>query len=226
MAMEFKPFAFRSPRILFKRNSWKDIPKTCEEFGKKGLLVTGSTVKTKSVAFPAILDEFKSKGITVIEIIREGKEPSTREVDTIASTVKREGVDWILGIGGGSALDLAKAASGLARNEGSSADYQGGKEMAKEGVPFIAVPTTAGTGSEITNNAVLINEEKHLKLSIRGDKMMARIAVFDPVLTRSMSPQVTAYTGLDALTQAIEAYVSKACNPMCDLFAERAIEAI
>ncbi len=226
MTMELKPFTFRSPRIVFKRNAWKDIPKTCEEFGKHGLLVTGNTVKTKSGVFPALLDEFKNKGIAIMEITREGNEPSTREVDAIASIAKRENADWILGIGGGSALDLAKAASGLARNDGSSSDYQGGKDLVKEGIPFIAVPTTAGTGSEATNNAVLINEEKHLKLSIRGDKMMARVAVLDPILTRSMSPQVTAYTGLDALTQAIEAYVSKACNPMSDLLAERAIEAI
>lgn len=224
--MEFKPFTFRSPRIVFKRSSWKDITKICEEFGKKGLLITGNTVKTKSGAFPEIMNEFTSKGVAVAEIIREGKEPTTREVDAIASTIKKDGYDWILGIGGGSTLDLAKAASGLARNEGSSADYQGGKDLVRDGVPFIAVPTTAGTGSEITNNAVLINEEKRLKLSIRGDKMMARVAVFDPVLTRSMPPQVTAYTGLDALTQAIEAYVSKASNPMADLLAERAIEAI
>jgi alcohol dehydrogenase class IV len=226
MTMEFKPFTFRSPRILFKRSSWKDIPKVCEDFGKHGLLVTGITVKTKSGVFPALLEEFKKKGIVLTEIMREGKEPSTREVDAVANTAKREKVDWILGIGGGSALDIAKAVAGLARNDGLAGDYQGGKELANEGIPFIAVPTTAGTGSEITNNAVLIDEEKHLKLSIRGDKMMARLAVFDPVLTRSMSPQVTAYTGLDALTQAIEAYVSKASNPMSDLLAERAIEAI
>nr|MDO8088173.1 iron-containing alcohol dehydrogenase [Candidatus Sigynarchaeum springense] len=223
---EFKPFTFRSPRIVFKRNAWKDLPRICEEYGKHGMIVTGSTVMSKSGVYPALMDAFKAQKIVVREIIREGREPTVREVDTLANTARTEKVDWILGIGGGSSLDLAKAAAGLARNDGSAAVYQEGKDLPSEGIPFIAVPTTAGTGSDITNNAVLINEQKHVKLSIRGDKMLARVAVLDPVLSRSMTPQVTAYTGLDALTQAIEAYVSKACNPMSDLLAERAIEAI
>ncbi len=223
---EFKPFTFRSPRIVFKRNAWKELPKICEEYGKQGMLVTGSTVMAKSGVYPALMEAFKAQMIEVREIVRQGREPTVREVDALASAARTEKVDWILGIGGGSALDLAKAAAGLARNEGSAAVYQEGKDLVNEGIPFIAVPTTAGTGSEATNNAVLINEERRVKLSIRGDRMLARVALLDPVLTRSMTPQVTAHTGLDALTQAIEAYVSKASNPMTDLLAERAIEAI
>ncbi|MBN2151052.1 MAG: iron-containing alcohol dehydrogenase [Candidatus Lokiarchaeota archaeon] len=223
---EFKPFTFRSPRIVFKRNAWKDLPRICGEFGKQGMLVTGTTVMAKSGVYPALMGDLKAQGMVVREIVREGREPTVREVDSIASAARAECVDWILGIGGGSALDLAKAAAGLARNEGSAGVYQEGKDLAKEGIPFVAVPTTAGTGSEITNNAVLINEQRRVKLSIRGDKMLARAAVLDPVLTRSMNPQVTSHTGLDALTQAIEAYVSKAANPLSDLLAEKAIEAI
>ncbi|MEX2683734.1 MAG: iron-containing alcohol dehydrogenase, partial [Candidatus Sigynarchaeota archaeon] len=157
---EFRPFTFRSPRIVFKRNAWKDIPKICEEYGNQGMIVTGSTVISKSGVYPALMDAFKAQKIVVKEIVREGGEPTVREADTLASEARKEKTDWILGIGGGSSLDLAKAAAGLAKNEGSAAVYQEGKDLANEGIPFIAVPTTAGTGSDITNNAVLINEQK------------------------------------------------------------------
>lgn len=228
MISDLKPFTFRTPRIVFKRESWKDLPKICGEFGEQGLLVTGTTLRDKSGIYPELMNEFETKNIVVKEVIRKGGEPTVAEVDALANEL-REGdqrVDWVLGIGGGSSLDLAKSIAGLARNEGSAAEYQEGKDLINEGIPFIAVPSTAGTGSEITNNAVLINEEKHVKLSIRGDKMMAKVAVFDPVLTTSMSPETTAYSGTDALVQAIESYVSKASNPIPDLLAEKAIEII
>nr|MDO8109181.1 iron-containing alcohol dehydrogenase [Candidatus Sigynarchaeota archaeon] len=223
MSGDFKPFQFRSPRIVFKRNAWKDIPNICEEFGKRGLLITGAHLKEKSSTYPGLMAEFEAKKLAVRESIRKGSEPTVGEVELVTIAVRQQKYDWVLGIGGGSTIDLAKAVAGLARNEGSAAMYQEGKDLVNDGIPFIAVPTTAGTGSELTNNAVLINEQKRVKLSIRGDKMMARVAVFDPVLTVSMTPEVTAHTGLDALTQAIESYVSKASNPFTDLLAERAI---
>ncbi|HME54784.1 MAG TPA: iron-containing alcohol dehydrogenase [Candidatus Lokiarchaeia archaeon] len=228
MLEDLKPFTFRTPRIVFKRESWKDLPKICAEFGEKGLLVTGTTLKDKSGIYPELMNEFEAKNLVVEEITRKGGEPTVTEVDTLAGELREEDqrVDWVLGIGGGSTLDLAKSAAGLSRNEGSAAEYQQGKDLITEGITFIAVPTTAGTGSEITNNAVLINEATHAKLSIRGDKMMAKVAVFDPVLTVSMSPETTAYSGTDALVQAIEAYVSKASISITDLLAEKAIEII
>lgn len=217
-------FQFRSPKLIFGRNSYKQIPKICSQYGNKGILVTGQNFKSNCDKFGEILSNLESEHIEYKLIIRDSNEPTVTEVDDLSKKIKEEKFNWILGIGGGSTLDLAKAASGLATNEGSSADYQKGKEVEKEGIPFIAVPTTAGTGSEITNNAVLINKKENVKLSIRGDSMIAKVALFDPVLTFSMPPKITAYTGMDALTQAIEAYVCKARNPLSDHFASLSID--
>jgi alcohol dehydrogenase class IV len=217
-------FQFRSPKLIFGRNTYKQIPKICAQYGKKGIFVTGQNVKSNGIIFDEILSEFKANNMDCKIIIRESGEPTVTDVDSLAKHIKDNKINWILAIGGGSTMDLAKAASGLANNEGSSADYQKGKDVEKDGIPFIAVPTTAGTGSEITNNAVLINKKENVKLSIRGDTMIARVAIFDPVLTVSMAPKITAYTGMDALTQAIEAYVCKARNPLSDHFASLAID--
>lgn len=217
-------FQFRSPKLIFGRNSYKQLPKICSQYGKKGILVTGHNFKSQCDKFNEILKDLESEHIDYKLITRDSNEPTVTEVDDLARKIRDEHFNWILGIGGGSTLDLAKAASGLATNEGSSADYQKGKEVEKEGIPFIAVPTTAGTGSEITNNAVLINKKENVKLSIRGDSMIAKVSLFDPILTVSMPPKITAYTGMDALTQAIEAYICKARNPLSDHFASLAID--
>jgi alcohol dehydrogenase class IV len=223
---DLKPFQFRSPRIIFKREAWKDLGKICSsEFGPNGVLVIGSSFKDSEIC-QGLLADFEERGSNVAEFLRKGGEPTVAEVDDLAGRLRDVDAAWVLGIGGGSTLDLAKSAAGLARNEYSAAIYQEGLEVPLEGIPFVAVPTTAGTGSEVTNNAVLINEDKRAKLSIRGEKLIAKIAVLDPVLTLSAPPDVTAYSGLDALVQAIEAFVSKACNPFSDLLAEKAIGVI
>ncbi len=221
-----KGFTFRSPRIVFKRDAIPDIIKACSAFGRRGIIISSSSFKANDASSNALSSQFKAEAIETECITRRGFEPTVDEVDAMASIIKRGGFEWVLGIGGGSTLDLAKAAAGLALNDGSAARYQKGTDVPNPGIPFIAVPTTAGTGSEITNNAVLINNDENVKLSIRGDALLARVAVLDPLLTASMPPAITAHTGLDALVQAVEAYVSKASNPLSDTFAERAIEII
>ncbi|MHA1728768.1 MAG: iron-containing alcohol dehydrogenase family protein [Promethearchaeota archaeon] len=219
-------FNFRSPKIIFGNNSLEKVPELCRQFGNKGFLITGRSFKRNPKIFPLLIDQFKEKKIEIILKLKKLGEPTIVEVDELTKAANKEKIDWIIGIGGGGTLDLAKAVAGLATNEGSAADYQKGKSMINDALPFIAVPTTAGTGSEITNNAVLIDNSKNIKKSIRGDSMLSNYAVYNPLLTLSMPSNITANTGMDALTQAIESYVSKSRNALSDYFAERSIELI
>ncbi|MHA1699855.1 MAG: iron-containing alcohol dehydrogenase family protein, partial [Promethearchaeota archaeon] len=219
-------FQFRSPRIIFGPNRIEELAGICKVFGNKGFIVCGKSFKNNKKIHDGVISRFEDNDLDFDVVVRKGGEPTVSDVDNLAERFRTEYANWIVGIGGGSSLDLAKAAAGLATNENSAAYYQEGHLPAKPGIPFIAVPTTAGTGSEVTNNSVLINAKKGIKKSIRGDKMLAKVAILDPTLTTSMPPNITAWTGLDALTQAIESYVSKASNALSDYFAKRAIELI
>ena len=132
----------------------------------------------------------------------------------------------VVGLGGGSAMDTAKSIAGLATLDGDIYEYHAGRMPERPGMPFIAIPTTAGTGAEVTKNAVLINPRTQFKQSIRGEEWFARVAIVDPELTLTMSPKLTAITGSDALCQAIEAYTSIAATAITDALAEKAIKLI
>ena len=217
-------FQFRSPKLVFKQGCWKDIPNLCKRYGENGLLISGSSFKRNQDIYSELEAIFEQNDMNVQKVVRKGSEPTTNEVDGLVGVTKSGSFNWILGIGGGSTLDLSKAVAGLTCNPHPASYYQEGHEVELKGLPFIAVPTTAGTGSEITNNSVLIDQDKGIKKSIRGDNMIAKIALLDPTLTSTMPPEITAHTGMDALTQAIESYVSKASNVLSDYFAERAIK--
>ncbi|QQP93275.1 iron-containing alcohol dehydrogenase (plasmid) [Skermanella sp. TT6] len=153
-------------------------------------------------------------------------DPSIETVIACAETVRREGYDLIIGLGGGSALDVAKCASVLARNEGDVAQYLGIDKVERPGVPKILIPTTSGTGSEVTNVAVLSLKADKTKKGIVSRHLLADTAILDPELTLGLPPAVTASTGMDALTHAIEAYVSRFAQPLTDDFALKAIRMI
>jgi len=124
-------------------------------------------------------------------------------VDAGIDLARRAAVEAVIGLGGGSAIDTAKAIAGTAPLRGSIWEYHGGRAIEGPGLPFIAVPTTAGTGAEVTKNAVLIDPRNRVKYSIRDDRWFARVALLDPETTVSLPPEVTAATGSDALCQAI-----------------------
>lgn len=128
----------------------------------------------------------------------------------------------IVGLGGGSALDTAKATAALATNGGCVKDWEDPRRLDKDPLPMIAVPTTAGTGSEVTWVAVITDEEHHYKMTLLDERLAPDVAILDPELTTSLPPQVTAATGMDALTHAMEAYTCKAANPFSDALALRA----
>ena len=197
-------------RILFGEGTAAGLPDLVRGFGRRPLLVTGASPE-RTAAFASALsaEAFAVPGEPTVEMIRLG----TRRV-------REAGCDVVVSLGGGSAIDAGKAIAAIATNGGEPLDFLevigAGKSMATTPLPFIAVPTTAGTGSEVTRNAVLGSPEQGVKVSLRSPLMLPRVAVVDPELTYGLPPTVTAYTGLDALTQLIEPYVSSRANPLTD----------
>ena len=147
-------------------------------------------------------------------------EPSVEVVNRAKEVALSAGSDLVISIGGGSVIDSGKAAAALIPNEGAVLDYLEvigkGQKLKAAPLPFIALPTTAGTGAEVTKNAVLASHENRVKVSLRDNRMLADIALVDPLLTHSMPPAVTASTGMDALAQVLEPYVSCLANPLTD----------
>jgi len=147
-------------------------------------------------------------------------EPTLELVRAGVRLARQERCEVVVGLGGGSVIDTGKAIAALLTNGGDPLDYVEvvgkGQAITKPGVPFIAIPTTAGTGAEVTRNAVLFSPEHHVKVSLRGQHLLARVALVDPESTHGLPPAVTASTGLDALTQLIEPFVSCKANPLTD----------
>jgi alcohol dehydrogenase class IV len=162
-----------------------------------------------------------------VEQLAVSGEPDVAAVDAGARRARERGCDVVVGIGGGSAIDTAKAVAGLATNPGSALDYLEvvgrGQALAAPALPLVAVPTTAGTGAEVTRNTVILAPAQRFKASIRSPFLYPRVALIDPELARSLPPEVTASTGLDALTQLVESYVSVRANPLTDALARDGI---
>ncbi len=153
-------------------------------------------------------------------------EPGLKLADNGCKLAKKAKCDCVIGVGGGSAMDVAKAVSILLTNGGKAEDYLGLGKIKKPGVPKIMVPTTAGTGAEVTFTAVFINEKTKSKGGMNGDPLYPDVAVLDPLLTLTMPPHVTAATGIDAFIHAVEAYLSTQAHPISDMYALEAIELI
>jgi alcohol dehydrogenase class IV len=204
-----------SNRIVFGSGVLKEVGKASSKMGVRPLVVTGSSPVRAEVLF-AILEEV---GVEWQVFALEG-EPTVDSVNAALQTALENNCDHVIGCGGGSAIDTAKAVSVLLTNPGELIDYLevigGGKAIEQPAAPCIAIPTTAGTGAEVTKNAVLGVPNKRVKVSMRSIHMLPRLALVDPELTFSQPPDVTASTGLDALTQLIEPFVSIRANPLTD----------
>jgi alcohol dehydrogenase class IV len=202
-------------RIVFGAGTRHQLPAIVRAFGHRALLVGGRhlhAARDRST-LPDLGDvtPFLVEGEPTIDVVRRG-----------ADLFRAEHCDVVIAIGGGSVLDAAKAIAALATNRGDVLDYLEvigrGQPLERAPAPCIAAPTTAGTGSEVTRNAVLGSAEHGVKASLRHASMLPRVAVIDPELTSSLPSAVTASTGLDALTQVIEPYVSPRATPMTDAF--------
>ncbi len=226
----FQAFSIaRLPRIEFGSGATSRLPGICRRYGRRLLLVTGERSLRATPHWGRITAGLKAEGLGWDHFTVDG-EPSPELVDRAVQAYRNTPVDTVVGIGGGSALDAAKAIAGLLRVRRSVLDYlEGvGPERAYEGpaVPFIAVPTTAGTGSEATKNAVLsLRGPQGFKKSFRDERLVAQYAVVDPQLLASCPREVIAANGMDALTQLIESYVSIRANPFTDSLAIGALRA-
>lgn len=219
------PFVFSGfPRLHFGAGRIQEAPDLALKYGKRALLVTGARSFRASRAFDNLIKGFGSRGIT-IDLCEAAGEPSPEMVDEITAAFHGKGVKVVVAVGGGSVIDAAKAVSAMLPSGESVSGYlEGVGKKAHDGrkVPMIAVPTTAGTGSEATKNAVLSRVgEKGFKRSLRHDHFVPDIALVDPELARSCPPETTAACGMDALSQLIESYVSKKSNPVTDALAEK-----
>ncbi|MDD2600251.1 MAG: iron-containing alcohol dehydrogenase [Kiritimatiellae bacterium] len=195
------------------------------EFGGRGVLVHGGSLRD-SGKLAEITARFDT-GAQLQTHCHRGGEPTVFEVDALRAEIRRRGADWVAAIGGGSVLDLAKAAAGLADHSGETAFYQLHPDQIRAArIPLIAAPTTAGTGSEATVVSVLTHPDKGLKQSIRHPSHMPRIVILDPTLLQACPPATIAAAGLDAFVQAFESYTSRHATPFTQCLAEFAIERI
>lgn len=213
----------RLPRIEFAAGAVAKLPAIARAYGSRALMVTGGASLKHGPLWSALTAGLAERGISWLHLSVPG-EPSPQMVDEAVRSLRGETIDVVLGIGGGSALDAAKAIAGLLRPGNSVMDHlEGvGPELPYQGpaTPFIAVPTTAGTGSEATKNAVLsVQGAEGFKKSFRDDKLVAEVALVDPDLLATCPPSVIAANGMDALTQLLESYVSARAAPFTDSLA-------
>ncbi len=202
-------------RIIFGAGALERVSGLAADLGRRVLVVCGRAPERADV----LEQMLKIHGLTVSRF-SVGGEPNLEHLAEGLSRARDNGTEVVIGFGGGSVIDTAKALAALIKNPGDVMDYLEvigrGRPLANAPAPCIAVPTTAGTGAEVTCNAVLKSIEHGVKVSLRSPMMFPRFAVVDPEVTSSLPPPVTAATGLDALTQLIEAYVSKKSNPLTD----------
>ncbi len=195
-----------------------------KKMGNKAFIVTGRHVAVSDMMkqLTALLDE---NGIDCVIFDGITGEPTDTMIENGVEMLKSSGCDFIIGIGGGSPLDSAKAIAAMAVNEGSIADYNG-KEITGEILPLTAIPTTAGTGSEATKFTVITDSEKGIKMLLKGDVLVPKLAIVDSSFTVGAPKSVTSATGLDALTHAVEAYTSRKAFSMTDTLAVSAVKRI
>lgn len=204
-----------SARILFGAGRVHEVGALAADVGKRAFVITGKTTERAAPLFDALA----ANNIEAATFAVSG-EPTTDIAQEATQQAKAAECDLVIGFGGGSPLDTGKAVAALLTNGGVPLDYLEvigkGQPITQPAAPYIAIPTTAGTGTEVTRNAVLKSPQHRVKVSLRSALILPRIAVIDPELTYSLPPDVTASTGLDAFTQVLEPFVSLKANPMTD----------
>ena len=220
---EINRFSFAtSQQVIFGPGAIEELKRLLPGLGKNALLLTNRTFSLENPVAKNLLEcqiPFEQMVITT--------EPDPECIKAGLDLVRKNSLDLVISIGGGSVLDAGKAIAMLAANGGDLYDYieviGNGFPITRRSIPFIAIPTTTGTGSEVTRNAVISLPEQGVKASLRSDHMFPTVAIIDPELTVSLSPLVTAYTGMDALTQVIEPYLSLKANHFVDTICQDAI---
>ena len=209
-------------RVVFGADSLERVGELARDLGAKHvLLVTDKGIAAAGHPARAVgFLEAAGLHVTIYDEVREN--PSTVDVDRCVAVAREAGIDLIVGLGGGSSMDTAKGANFILTNGGQIKDYWGVGKATKPMLPLIAIPTTAGTGSECQSFALISDEQTHLKMACGDPKASAKIAILDPLLTVSQPPRVTACTGIDALAHALETAVSKKRTPFSAIYSREA----
>ncbi len=217
-------YDFLSPsQIIFGWGKRKELGTLLQGIGKRLFIITGSRTLAEKGVYTDLVESVSIVGIEAIILGEIDQEPEVKDVDHFVEQILEydpNSDDMVLGIGGGSAMDLAKAVAAMAANRhgNSVQDFlEGvgkGLQVEQKPLSFIAMPTTSGTGSEVTKNAVISNYDPPFKKSLRDPSMIARLVVIDPQLTTLCPPEITAYSGMDTITQLIESYISKNAKPI------------
>jgi alcohol dehydrogenase class IV len=220
-------FVLRAPgQVTFGAGSSLEAPAIAARLGQRVLLVVGGASLERSGVLERMEHELARAGATGT-VLRVAGEPEVQAIDEGVGACIDAGCDAVLAVGGGSVIDAAKAIAALATNGGQASDYledlaperQGPRAIERDPLPVVAVPTTAGSGSEVTRNAVLRVAQARVKRSMRSDRMIPRVAIVDPELSSTAPLAVAASAGLDALTHLVESYVSRGSQPTTDLLA-------
>ncbi len=202
-------------RIIFGPGTREEVPALASRMGRHALVVGGRSRGRTS----GLIQGLRARGMNAT-IFAVDREPTMEIILEGLTLARAESCDLVIGMGGGSVIDAGKAIAALLTNPGELLEYLevigGSQSIPNPPAPYIAIPTTAGTGTEVTRNAVIISREHEVKVSMRSDMMLPRLVVADPELTYSLPPHITAGTGLDALTQLVEAFVSVKANPFTD----------
>ena len=221
-----KTFAFQLPtRVEFGPGAARRIGEEAAQLGCRPLLVTDPGVLSAGVVDP-LLSRLRDAGLETFTFSDVEANPRAATVDATAAAGRDHGADMVIAVGGGSALDTAKGAAAVITHGGAILDYEGVDRLPGPTIPVVAVPTTAGTGSEVTAWSIVTDPARHYKMAVGGAYLSPRLALVDPELTFSLPPTPTAMTGADALTHAIEAFTARCSNPISDALALYAVELI
>jgi alcohol dehydrogenase class IV len=224
----FKSIVFQTPTIYFGIDRVGQLGQEAKKLGAgRVFLITGPQVKKAGVLEMA-LSHLRAESIEVEVHIqeRDTPEPATDRVEEAAGIAKKGNFDVIIGLGGGSILDVAKMVSALITNPGRTEDYFGREKVPRRGKPTIIVPTTSGTGAEVTKHAVFLDRTNNVKKVVASSNLLPNVAIVDPAMTLTCSPSVTASAGIDAYIHAAEAFLSKNANAITDTLALESISII
>lgn len=218
-------YQFTLPRSIFiGKNALEASEAAVKELGKKAFVVTGRIV-TKAGIVGTLTGYLESWGIEYVVFNDITGEPTDIMIEAGVKAYRQTGCDFLIAIGGGSPLDSAKAIAAMTVLEGKISDYLG-KDINGKFPPMVLIPTTAGTGSEATKFTVITDSVKGIKMLLKGNSLLPDIAVIDPAFTLTSPPDITAATGMDALTHAVEAFTSRKSTPLTEIYALSAVKRI
>lgn len=222
-----KEFSFSVPQeIIVGKGSLARLSEAAEKLGgKHGFIISGPHLNKMGIV-ASCSESLENAGIKVDAYTETEGNPSVETVEKAAAAFCKSGADFIIALGGGSPMDVAKAVGVVARYGGSITEYEGGDRVPGDIIPLIAIPTTAGTGSEVTAFSVIKDHSRNYKLTVFSYKLIPAYAILDPELLTTAPVSVAAACGIDAMVHALEAYISKDASPFSDAMAEKALELI